>query len=86
MKFFNQIVHNFIRNGLRNSKYRWLIIAASLVYLISPLDISPDIFPVLGWLDDGMIVTLLATEVSQFLLERRQAQKEEKSAASSSVS
>jgi uncharacterized membrane protein YkvA (DUF1232 family) len=86
MKLFNQVVHNFIRNGLRNSKYRWLIIAASLLYLVSPFDISPDVFPVVGWLDDGMIVTLLAAEVSQLLIERRKAQKEEKSAASSSVS
>ncbi|MBF2048741.1 MAG: YkvA family protein [Leptolyngbya sp. IPPAS B-1204] len=85
MKFLNQFVYNFIRKTLRNSKYRWLLIAASLVYLISPLDISPDVIPVLGWLDDGVIVTLLATEVSQFLIEQRKARKE-KTTASSSVS
>ncbi len=85
MKFLNQFVYNFIRKTLRNSKYRWLLIAASLVYLISPLDISPDVIPVLGWLDDGVIVTLLATEVSQFLIEQRKARKE-KTTVSSSVS
>jgi hypothetical protein len=52
------------------------MIAGSLVYLLSPLDISPDVFPVLGWIDDGVVVTLLATEVSQLLLERRKLQKE----------
>jgi uncharacterized membrane protein YkvA (DUF1232 family) len=31
--------------------------------------------PVLGWLDDGMVVTLLASELSQFLIERRNARK-----------
>lgn len=77
MKFLNQIVHKFFRDSLRHPQLRWLFIAASLIYLISPLDISPDVFPVIGWLDDGVLVTLLATEVSQFLIERRKARKEE---------
>lgn len=73
---FNQIVRGFLRNSLRHSKYRWLVIAASLIYLVSPLDISPDVFPIVGWLDDGMIITLLAGELSQFLIERRQSRKQ----------
>lgn len=77
MKLFNQVIHKFLRNSLRHPKFRWIFIAASLLYLISPLDISPDVFPVIGWLDDGMVVTLLATEVSQFLIERRKARKEQ---------
>lgn len=62
--------YNWYRSIIRNPKYRWWIIGASLVYLLSPLDISPDVFPVVGWLDDGIIATLLVSEVSQFLLER----------------
>lgn len=84
MKVFSKLIHEFIRKSIRNSKLRWLIIGASLIYLVSPLDISPDVFPVLGWLDDGMLITILVTEVSQILLERRQARKEE-SAESSAV-
>jgi uncharacterized membrane protein YkvA (DUF1232 family) len=80
MKVLSQIVqrfvHNGIRNNIRNPKYRWFLIAASLIYLVSPLDISPDFLPVLGWLDDGMIVTLLASEFSQFVLDRRKARKD----------
>ena len=37
-----------------------LIIALVLVYIISPLDFVPDVFPVLGWLDDTFLVGLLA--------------------------
>jgi len=37
-----------------------LIIAVVLVYIISPLDFVPDVFPVLGWLDDTFLVGLLA--------------------------
>jgi hypothetical protein len=37
-----------------------LIIVLVLVYIISPLDFVPDVFPVLGWLDDTFLVGLLA--------------------------
>lgn len=73
------MIQNFVRNGIRSSKYRWLFIIASIVYLISPLDISPDVMPIIGWLDDGMIITLLATEVSQLLIEKRKARKDKQS-------
>ena len=36
-----------------------LIIPAAIVYLLSPIDIVPDIVPISGWIDD-IIVTLLA--------------------------
>lgn len=86
MKFLNKIIHELVRKGFRHSKFRWLFILASVVYLISPLDISPDVFPVLGWLDDGVIITLLATEVAQFLNERRQARKEDANSTSTATS
>lgn len=75
MKVLSQFIHRFIQKNLRNSKFRWLFIAASLVYLVSPLDISPDVFPVVGLLDDGLLITLVASEFSQFLVERRKANR-----------
>jgi uncharacterized membrane protein YkvA (DUF1232 family) len=74
-RFLAQPLYNFFRKLIRNPKYRWLVLAGGLVYLISPLDISPDVLPVLGWLDDGMVATLLITEVSQMLIDRRNAQR-----------
>jgi uncharacterized membrane protein YkvA (DUF1232 family) len=74
-RFIHKKIHGGIRNNIRNPKYRWLLMAASLVYLFSPLDISPDFVPVLGWLDDGMVITLLASEFSQFVIDRRNARK-----------
>jgi uncharacterized membrane protein YkvA (DUF1232 family) len=56
---------------IRNSKYRWFVILGSLIYLVSPLDISPDVFPIIGWIDDGLLATLVATELTQMVLERR---------------
>lgn len=71
MKTFSiEAIYGWYRNTIRNPKYRWWIILGSLLYLISPLDISPDFLPVVGWIDDGVIATLLVAEVSQILLDR----------------
>lgn len=72
----NPITHNIFRRLLSHPKYRLVVMAASLVYLLSPLDISPDVFPVVGWIDDGVLVTLVAAEMGQLVLERRQKVKE----------
>ena len=69
-KNFIQAFYTWYRNTLRHTKYRWLIIGGTLLYLFSPLDISADFIPVVGWLDDGVIVTLLVTEMSQVLMEQ----------------
>ncbi|MEM6521455.1 MAG: DUF1232 domain-containing protein [Cyanobacteria bacterium P01_C01_bin.70] len=70
-RLFGVPIAKWLRNLLRNSKYRWLVILGSLVYLVSPLDISPDVFPIVGWIDDGLLATLVATELTQIVLDRR---------------
>ena len=67
MKQLVEAFYTWYRNGLRNPKYRWLIIFGTLTYLLSPIDISPDVFPIVGWIDDGILITLLIAEVSQLL-------------------
>jgi uncharacterized membrane protein YkvA (DUF1232 family) len=79
-RFLAQPLYDLVRKLIRNPKYRWFVLAGGLIYLLSPLDISPDVLPVLGWLDDGVVVTLLVSEVSQILLDRRKAQKAEQAA------
>lgn len=71
MKDFSiQSLYNWYRDSIRNPKYRWWVILASAAYLVSPIDISPDVFPIIGWIDDGIIAGLLVAELSQILLER----------------
>ncbi len=81
-------IYNWYRDVIRNPKYRWWIIGGTLLYLISPIDISPDFLPVIGWIDDGIIATLLVAELSQMLLDRLKAGKDKNSASgiNSSVS
>ncbi|MEO1386233.1 MAG: YkvA family protein [Cyanobacteria bacterium J06634_6] len=62
-------LHNLYHKALKHTKYRWVVILGTLVYLVSPLDISPDVFPIIGWIDDGLIASLLIAEVSQIVTE-----------------
>ncbi|MEM7064520.1 MAG: YkvA family protein [Cyanobacteria bacterium P01_B01_bin.77] len=82
-----QLVESFYawyRNGLRNPKYRWLIIFGTLTYLLSPIDISPDVFPIVGWIDDGILITLLIAEVTQLMQSAFNRSEDRMSAAGES--
>ncbi|MBD1821691.1 DUF1232 domain-containing protein [Cyanobacteria bacterium FACHB-DQ100] len=74
-KVIAQPLYNWYRALLRNSKYRWIVIAGSLLYLVSPIDFATDVIPVLGWIDDGIVVSVLAAEVSQILVEQLKNRK-----------
>lgn len=75
MNNFPQSIYNWYRNTLRNPKYRWWVILGSLLYIASPFDISPDFFPIIGQIDDVVILTLLVSEVSQLLIDTAKARK-----------
>lgn len=82
MKTFSiQSLYNWYRQTMRNPKYRWWLILGSVLYLFSPIDIAPDFIPVIGWIDDGVILTLLVSEISQLLSARLKARNEETAVA-----
>jgi uncharacterized membrane protein YkvA (DUF1232 family) len=62
---------NWYRKLLRHSKYRWVVLMGTVMYLVSPLDISPDFMPFVGWIDDGLVATIAITEVTQMLVDRK---------------
>ncbi|WP_448534248.1 YkvA family protein [Parathermosynechococcus lividus] len=67
--------YNWYRTLLRHPKYGWLIIIASFVYLFSPIDIAPDLIPVIGQLDDITVMMILASEVTQIVIEHLKSKK-----------
>jgi len=69
MSFSIQSIYTWYRNIIRNPKYRWWVIAGTLVYVLSPFDIAPDFIPVVGQIDDVLLMTLLVSEVSQVVVE-----------------
>jgi uncharacterized membrane protein YkvA (DUF1232 family) len=72
MENIAQSFYNWYKETIRNPKYRWLLIGASILYLLSPIDIVPDFLPIIGWIDDGIIATLLVTEISALLTQKLQ--------------
>jgi uncharacterized membrane protein YkvA (DUF1232 family) len=36
-----------------------LVAVLAAVYIISPVDLVPDVIPILGWIDDGVVSILL---------------------------
>lgn len=69
MNFSIKALYNWYRNSLRNPKYRGWMIAGTLAYLLSPFDISPDVFPLIGQIDDLALLTLFVSELSQMFIE-----------------
>ncbi len=70
MNFSLESLYSWYRQMLNHPRYRWWIVLGSLAYLLSPIDLLPDVFPIIGLIDDGLIATLLVSEISQMVLSR----------------
>jgi uncharacterized membrane protein YkvA (DUF1232 family) len=65
-----QSFYDWYQKTIKHPKYRWVLVAGTLIYLISPIDISPDFIPIIGWIDDAAVASLLVAELSQIFLMR----------------
>lgn len=43
------------------------------LYLISPIDLIPDFIPIVGWLDDAIVIPLLVSFIFKLLPQRAPA-------------
>lgn len=56
-----------IRDGARHAPwYVKLTVAAGVLYLLSPIDLIPDFIPVLGQLDDALLIAGLLRLVRKY--------------------
>ena len=81
MNFSLSSLYNWYRDAIRNPKYRWWVMLGTVIYLVSPIDLLPDIFPIIGQIDDVMLAGLLFTELSQMAMARLQTRQENKNVA-----
>ena len=54
------------RRLLTHPKYGVWVVLASLLYLISPIDLSPDLLPLLGQIDDVALLVLMLSVATQW--------------------
>mgnify|MGYP000843938553 CR=1 FL=1 len=55
---FLNLIRDFVRGAYDVSWRAISIIVATLLYVLFPFDLIPDIIPVVGWADDAMMVSL----------------------------
>jgi uncharacterized membrane protein YkvA (DUF1232 family) len=78
MTFPLESLYNWYRDIVANPKYRWWVIGGTLLYVLSPIDIIPDVFPIIGQIDDAVVITLLATEIASLLKDRNASMKQKR--------
>ena len=76
MKLIVEYFYNWYRSQIRHPQYRWLMILGTVAYLLDPFDVFSDFIPMIGWIDDGIVLTLLTTELSKLALDYRNRRKE----------
>lgn len=54
-----------IEKPIKKSKYLW--IAAAIIYIVSPIDLLPDVFPVIGQIDDIAVILALVVQILRML-------------------
>ncbi len=85
MKISLSAIYNWYRTALRHPKYGIWVVVATLVYLVSPIDLAPDIFPIAGQIDDFILFSLLITEVSQIAIDKYRSRKQQENTPPSEV-
>jgi uncharacterized membrane protein YkvA (DUF1232 family) len=67
MQNLAQAFYSWYGQTIHHPKYRWFLVAGTLLYLLSPIDISPDFIPIIGWIDDSVVAVLLVAELAEIL-------------------
>ena len=62
------------RPNQRRSVLAVVPIITAIVYGVSPIDLIPDILPLVGWVDDGVMGVLMGT-ISIWILVRNRRQR-----------
>ena len=66
------------KNWLVNPKTQLVLFLIAIAYIISPVDLIPDVVPVVGWADDiGVLLTQLISFMLYLKEKRRNFHKNE---------
>jgi uncharacterized membrane protein YkvA (DUF1232 family) len=76
VKMLIQLVSDYVHGRYSTSWYNIALIVATLLYVISPIDIIPDVIPVIGYLDDLAALILLFKSLGSEFSRYQDWQKE----------
>ena len=62
MMFKHNPLDRWYAQALR-SRWKWLVVLLSGIYILSPLDLFPDVIPILGVVDDTILLFILIREL-----------------------
>lgn len=57
-RFFNLNKKKFVLEQVKTKRSKWWILVG-ILYLLSPIDILPDILPIMGYVDDVIVILYL---------------------------
>ncbi|MBQ1960601.1 MAG: DUF1232 domain-containing protein [Akkermansia sp.] len=69
------LIYNMLRHGKADAiltPRNIAILAAVLLYTISPLDCIPDIIPVIGWMDDMGLLAMAIAAITPLFLQKKE--------------
>jgi len=52
--------------------WSWILLAVAVIYTISPVDLVPDVVPVVGWIDDALMDILAVVNLIRQIRGRKQ--------------
>lgn len=62
------MLRDVFSGNYRLSLFTFLALIAGLIYAISPADLLPDFIPVVGWLDDGLVLYFVLKQLRKELV------------------
>lgn len=54
------MIRDMIRGHYKISRLNLYLFIAGFLYILLPADLLPDIIPIAGWIDDGMVLLFLS--------------------------
>ena len=71
-KTMTAMVKDAWKGKFKMTLYTYILAILAVVYTISPVDFLPDVIPVIGWVDDGVLLFLLFQQLRKELTRYQQ--------------
>lgn len=76
-----QLLYATYRRGLRHPKYRAWVVGGTLLWLLNPINA----IPIVGEIDDAVVLTILASELAQIVMENRKNVEQQASPSNNEI-